>query len=394
MLPPLARRVPTLAHRVPTLATLLLAMLLCGLSLGAAPAQAHGLGDPAVRTVLDGVRPALPVGVGVGVRPSVVDELVLTNSTPVAMEVLARGGEAFLRLSSSGVQANLASPDWYTTGNPEGGAPVPPGVRGGRSTPRFVRVSALSTWAEFDPRLHPPVTVLPAARAARTDSVLGSWTVPLTYGGKPYEVRGHVLFSPIRGGFVVLTRPAPAGLQVAPLQGELPGLFLRAPKGHVLVVQGRGGEPFLRFDADGVQANTASASWVEDQRARGRPVPVGTRGVHFVRVGSSTTYSWLEPRLRYPFDVPSPAVLARPLATTVQHWTVPLTLDGSPSALTGTVQWVPRALATRQLRGPSATRSEGSSRGTTVAVGAVTALAVAVGLVLLLRRRVRRRPGA
>lgn len=289
-----------LARRVLTLATLFLATLLCGLSLGAAPAQAHGLGDRAVRTVLDGVQPALPVGVGVDVRPSVVDELVLTNSTPVPMEVLARGGEAFLRVSSGGVQANLASPDWYTTGNPEGGAPVPPGVQGGRSTPRFVRVSALSTWAEFDPRLHPPVTVMPAARAARTDSVLGSWTVPLTYGGKPYEVRGHVLFSPIRGGFVVLARPAPAGLQVAPLQGELPGLFLRAPKGHVLVVQGRSGEPFLRFDADGVQANTASASWVEDQRARGRPVPVGTRGVHFVRVGSSTTYSWLEPRLRYP----------------------------------------------------------------------------------------------
>ena len=123
-------------------------------------------------------------------------------------------------------------------------------------------------------------------------------------------------------------------------------------------------------------------------------MPVGTRGVHFVRVGSSTTYSWLEPRLRYPFDVPPPAVLARPLATTVQQWTVPLTLDGSPLALTGTVQWVPRALATSQLRGPSATRSEGSSSGTTVAAGAVTALAVAAGLVLLLRRRVRRRRGA
>jgi len=158
-----------LARRVLTLATLLLATLLCGLSLGAAPAQAHGLGDPAVRTVLDGVQPALPVGVGVDVRPSVVDELVLTNSTPVPMEVLARGGEAFLRLSSGGVQANLASPDWYTTGNPEGGAPVPPGVRGGRSTPRFVQVSALSTWAEFDPRLHPSAwrRAVPALRRRR-----------------------------------------------------------------------------------------------------------------------------------------------------------------------------------------------------------------------------------
>ncbi len=53
-----------LVRRVLTLATLLLATLLRGLSLGAAPAQAHGLGDPAVRTVLDGVQPALPVGAG------------------------------------------------------------------------------------------------------------------------------------------------------------------------------------------------------------------------------------------------------------------------------------------------------------------------------------------
>lgn len=384
----------TPTRRLLRAAALTLPVLLCGLVLLPQPAQAHGLGDPAVRTVLDGVQPALPSGVAVEVRPSVVDELLVTNTTSVPLEVLARGGEAFLRISAMGVQANLASPDWYVTGNPEGGAPVPPGVRGGPGPTRFVTVSSQSTWAEFDSRLHPRVSVSPAARAAQQDSILSSWTVPLAYGGRPYAVRGHVLFSPIRGGFVVAARPAPAGLQAAPLQGELPGLFLRVPQGHVVVVQGRHGEPFLRFDAGGVQANTASSSWVEDQRARGRAVTPGGSGVHFVRVASSTTFSWLDARLRYPSDVPPPPVLARATATTVQQWSVPISVDGVPAALAGSVQWVPRALATSRLRGQQPARTKGSSGSPTGLVGRVVVvllvvvlLAVAAVVLLRLRRR-------
>lgn len=100
---------------------LLLAVVLLGLIL-AVPAEAHSYADPALRVVFDGVQPtALPAEVVVDVRPSVVDELVLSNPTTTPLEVLAVGGEPFLRVSSAGVQANLASPDWYSTSTPEGG---------------------------------------------------------------------------------------------------------------------------------------------------------------------------------------------------------------------------------------------------------------------------------
>ena len=42
------------------------------------------------------------------------------SATAEPLEVLAAGGEPFLRVSSGGVLANLASPDWYSTATPEG----------------------------------------------------------------------------------------------------------------------------------------------------------------------------------------------------------------------------------------------------------------------------------
>ena len=76
---------------------LLVAVLLLLLSV---PAQAYSYADPALRTVLDGVSPALPTGVVVEVVLSVVDELRLTNPTAQPLEVLAVGGEPFLMISA------------------------------------------------------------------------------------------------------------------------------------------------------------------------------------------------------------------------------------------------------------------------------------------------------
>ncbi|MCW2545213.1 MAG: hypothetical protein JWM40_2765, partial [Frankiales bacterium] len=90
-------------------------MLLLGLT---APAGAHSYPDPALSTVLDAVTPALPSGVRVLVAPSVVDQLVITNPTEVPLDVLAVGGEPYLRVSRAGVLGNLATRDWYATQTP------------------------------------------------------------------------------------------------------------------------------------------------------------------------------------------------------------------------------------------------------------------------------------
>ena len=343
-------------------------------------AGAHSYTDPALRTVYDGLQPSpLPSGVEVAVVPSVVDELLLSNRTSTPLEVLALGGEPFLRISRTGVEANLASPDWYSTGTPEGGPVPPPDVQRDKGTgaPRWARVSTVGAWSEFDSRLHPPAVATPELRKADKDAALAVWRIPLRYGSVMTAATGHVLFSPIRGAFTVAVGAAPEGVTATALQGELPGLFLRAPAGQETVVRGRDGLPFLRFRDGVVQASTSSQSYREDQAARGRaPEPAG----RWIQVGSGLTYSWLDGRLRYPSDVPPQDVLARTSASVVGHWTVPVTVVGMAGELTGTISWVPRKVGLAQVGGRSMSKG---SPSWLFAVGG----AGAAGLVLLVVRR-------
>ncbi|MCU1621442.1 MAG: hypothetical protein JWL79_287 [Frankiales bacterium] len=350
--------------------------LVAALVVAAVPltARAHSYADPALRTVMDGIQPApLPTGVSVTVVPSVVDEVLLTNPTASVLEVEAVGGEPFLRVSAAGVLANLNSPDWYLTGTPEGGI-VPSGL--GR-TPRWARVSAGSTWAEFDPRLHPAVTPSAAQRKAGREAVLATWRVPLRYGDRQVAATGHILFSPIRGAFTVAVTDAPAGVTATALQGELPGLFVRSTR--PLVVEGRDGRPFLTFDGENWAVDPTSPSWVDLERARGRPVP--TTAPSSTQVARGPSYSWLDSRLRYPHDLPPEDTLDT--EAVVQRWRVPVTVGGIAGAIEGTVTWVPRSVALRA----------GSDAGSHVwaVVGGATAavLLVAVLGATWLRRRPR-----
>lgn len=301
----------------------------------AAPAAAHSYPDPALSTVLDSVLPALPAGASVVVRPSVVDELVVSNPTALPLEVIAVGGEPYLRVSSAGVFGNFASVDWYTTGTPEGG-PRPGAVS---ATPRWVRVSREPVWAVFDRRLRPAVDVAPAIRKAGADRVLTAWRIPLSLGGTPVVATGHIEFRPVRGGLVVAVTKSP--FTVTPLQGELPGLFARAPIGTQ--VTGRDGLPFLRFTGAEVLANTASASWRDDRAARGQPVG----GSGWVVASRGPSYSWLDSRLRYPRDEPPEGLDRKQL---VHRWRIPVSAGGRAAVIEGTVSWVPRAQAVRALR--------------------------------------------
>jgi hypothetical protein len=303
----------------------------------AGPAEAHSYPDPALSTVLDAVTPPLPSGVQVIVVPSVVDQLVLSNPTAAPLEVLALGGEPYLRVSRDGVLGNLASRDWYATQTPEGG-PVPPSDAVS-STPRWARVSRGSTWSVFDARIRPTVEVAPAIRKAGQDRILTGWKVPLTYGGSTVVVTGHVAFRPVRGGLVVAVDHSP--FSATPLQGELPGLFARAPEGTE--VTGRDGHPFLRFTGTEVLANTASTSWREDRAARGEEVT----GKGWVVASRGSTFSWLDARLRYPADEP-PSGLDR--EQVVQRWRVPVLTDGRAGEIEGTVSWVPRAVGVAAIQ--------------------------------------------
>ena len=295
------------------------------------PADAHSYADPALTTVFDGVQPALPAGVIVDVQPSVVDQLVISNTTATPLEVLGLEGQPFLKVSSAGVLADLGSADWYATLGPEA-VPMP------LHRHQWARVSKGTTWSEFDRRLRPAVDVPAGIRKSGRERILTAWTIPLRYGSKTLTATGHIAFRPVLGGLVVAVTKTP--VSVTPLQGELPGLLLKAPSGKDVVVQGGDGLPFLRFHQGTVLANSASRSWRDDRAARAEP----TTATGWVRAGSGSTFSWLEPRLRYPRDTP-PDPTRRAV---VQRWTIPVTVAGTSSAIEGTVTWVPRSLAFSQ----------------------------------------------
>lgn len=121
------------------------AAALAALGAAAPVALAHGERDPAVRAVVD----AAPAGLTARVAPGVAQRLELVNSTREPVEVLGEGGQPFLRIGPGGVEANVAAPAWYASGNPDavfrpgpgigrgsgrGGARSPP-ARAGRGSP-------------------------------------------------------------------------------------------------------------------------------------------------------------------------------------------------------------------------------------------------------------------
>jgi len=353
----------------------LVPLVLLAVLLPSTPAAAHQA-DPRIVTTVEAVDPALPGAVVVQAQANIATQLVASNPTATVLEVLGTGDRAFLRISSAGVFADVNAPDFFSTSNPNG-------VSEGRSSsepPKWAQISAGDSWGWYDHRLHPRELSAPGdtGRASR----LAGFEVPVRYGRTAHVVRGQVAFQPLLGAFQVAAGPAPTGLGLQALPGQLPGIFLSNPGRSPLTVLGRDGEPFLRFGPRGVEVNERSRTHVEDRQARGLPAgPPSTVPAFRLVAPGATSYTWLDARLRYPQDLPPPSVLSASGPTVVREWQVPV--DDGP-ALTGTVTWVPERSAAEQAGsgpGPAAQRS------TTPYVLAVGAVLVLAGAVVGLRRR-------
>ena len=351
----------------------------------AVPHAAAHEADPRIVTTLVEVEPDLPSQVVVQVQAGIATQLVADNPTATVLEVLGTQGRPFLRMSSAGVFADVANEEFFTTANPTGAAPRGAGAEG---PPRWVQISRATSWGWYDHRLHPDEVRAPADedRPAR----LGGFEVPFRYGSTPVAVRGTVDFRPLLGAFLVSADPAPRGLQVQALPGRLPGVFLSAPPGVPVTVEGRDGEPFLRMTPAGVEVNTRSRTHVEDRQARGEIAgpPSPTPDFALVAPGASS-YTWLDARLRYPEDLPPTDVLRADEPTVVKEWDVPVAVAGDPAVLTGDVTWVPEADAAARVGAPVADEPRGSVLPYVVGGAAALALALAV---LLLRRARRAQP--
>lgn len=305
------------------------------------PADAHS-SDPRIVTTVEKVAPALPGDVVIQARAGIASQLVAANPTDVPLEVLGRDGAPFLRLSRNGVEANVASPDFYETSNPNGSlAGVPAAVRASpAASARWVRISDGDSWGWYDHRLHPASYPVPTDQ--RIPAVLARFEVPFRYGTTPVTATGQIGFRPLLGGLRVDSPEPLAGIAVDVLQGRLPGLLLRVTTAESVLVRGRDGEPFLRVAGRGVEVNLASRTYVEDRQARGEQAGPPAVDARWMVVGG-TTYSWLDARLRYEQDAPNGDVRSSGQVTTLRRWSVPVEVDGAKEQIAGTISWVPVA---------------------------------------------------
>jgi hypothetical protein len=112
------------------------------------------------------------------------------------------------------------------------------------------------------------------------------------------------------------------GVHVEVVDGDR-AVRLQADPGVELVVEGRLGEPFLRFSSTGIWVNqrspTASAIGL---------VPADTPGSGWIRVGTGRTFVWHDHRL-----TPPPNLKTGASGT----WSLPIELDGHPVLISGVV---------------------------------------------------------
>ena len=364
--------------------------LLAALPPGAA---AHGEASPLIRSVVEEIAPSVE-GVGFATVRGPAAQVAVSNRTRETLEILSADGEPFLRIGPRGVEGNIASPAWYASGNPDGrGRPdVRPGAR-----PRWRLVSRRPEWAYFEHRLHPREVAIPReALAERRPVKLRSFAVPFRHGGRPGEVRGRIEFRPVLGTVVprVLSGAAPlAGVSVAALPDELPGMLLQNASPRTVTVMGGDEEPFARVGPRGVELNLRSPVAAQNLR------PLGERSAVAVdprarpvwrRVGSQPSLSWIEPRARYAPEQPPDEVVRSTEPVRLRAWEIPLVAGTRRVTVRGTTDWVPTDAAGRP-RQPEAARTGGADGVLLGLLGGATLLALCVGVALRLRARARAR---
>ena len=379
-------------------------LLAAGAALCAAPVRVGAHEEvPGIRAVLDEITPPLPAGVTVQVRISAADQLIVENTTDVDLEVLGSDGELLFRIGRAGVLANLRSPDWYRSANPGGIAEVPPDADPS-APPRLARVSRDPSWGWFDHRLHEETLTRAPDTGGRDSITLETWEIPMRYGGDDVAVRGHREYQVRRGRFDSRIESAPPELDVTVLPGPVPGLFATATGAGQVELLGAAGEPFARFDGQGVEVNVASPTWALTAAGRsGAAPPDDLVGVseepRWHREGSRRQLTWLEQRAVYePGEPPDEARTAR-TPTDLLDWEVAVRVDGRPGRIHGVTSWVPATVsgadAADRRRVPGGVAGDRDERSGLVTGGLIAAAAVGATVALWQLARLlrpRRRP--
>jgi hypothetical protein len=123
-------------------------------------------------------------------------------------------------------------------------------------------------------------------------------------------------------------------------------LQLTVEPGRRVVVLGYEGEPYLRFDDDGVFENRRSpAAYLNAERFGGVAPPSSAdpeAPPRWRRVSSGRSYRWHDHRIHWMSPRPPAVVRADgDREHVVSRWTVDHVVDGRPAALQGTLRWLP-----------------------------------------------------
>jgi hypothetical protein len=163
----------------------------------APPALAHSRPVPDSNhygSTITAIQPPVP---GLALAVTRADgSLVLTNHTGKTVVVIGYAGEAYLRITPTGVDENVASLSSWLNGR----LPQPP-AQVNQQAPQWRHVSDQPTFTWHDYRTHwmgqqrPPVV---AADPNHPHKVL-DWTVPLTVAGEPVAVKGSLTWTGLTG---------------------------------------------------------------------------------------------------------------------------------------------------------------------------------------------------
>lgn len=186
--------------RVLRLASCVLAAVL-GVWWMASPALAHSRPLPDFnnyRSTITAIQPPVP---GLAVAVTRADgALTLTNRTGKTVVVIGYAGEAYLRITSTGVDENVASlSSWLNGRLPQSQSQSQ--AQGSQQAPQWRHVSDQPTFTWHDYRTHwmgqqrPPVV---AADPHHPHKVL-DWAVPLTVDGMPVTVKGSLNWTGLAG---------------------------------------------------------------------------------------------------------------------------------------------------------------------------------------------------
>jgi hypothetical protein len=123
-------------------------------------------------------------------------------------------------------------------------------------------------------------------------------------------------------------------------------LELRNESGAEVIVLGYEGEPYLRFDGDGVSENRRSpAAYLNVERFATVEVPDDADAAappRWQRVADGATYRWHDHRIHWMSSSP-PAAIRGDLGQRhlIERWKIAHRVDGRPATLEGTLRWTP-----------------------------------------------------